>query len=61
MSDQTCSRCGYERYAHSPFHDGHCIADEPFDGDYACECTEFVSGWTRLIESGQGPDGQLID
>lgn len=43
MSEHPCAQCGHERYAHSPFHDGRCIADKPFDGDYVCDCTAFVT------------------
>lgn len=31
-----CRQCGHERYAHSPFHSGKCIAA-------VCDCPTFVS------------------
>jgi hypothetical protein len=37
QTQRRCSHCNHPRYTHSPFHDGHCIAE-------SCTCTNWTPG-----------------
>lgn len=57
MAHSDCANCG-----HSHTYDGPLKPYKPVDTPcWKCDCRDFVHPITQALESGQGPDGQLID